>query len=132
LILNMEIHNKIKTSLENLLNNKGYNFSVSESYVNPKEEHKAIDFLIYENNFEKFVIRIDNKASLTSRRFISYIYNKNEEFFKKGLKRVLWILTRRKEIIIADESSAWINKKWNDNIEIGNIILNLEELLKGG
>jgi len=76
-------------------------------------------------------IEIDTKADLKEDEYMNYIYDKANDLLNSGAKKVIWILTKPKIILIAQKEKAWEIKKWNDDIEVmENIKFNLNKLLK--
>ena len=77
------------------------------------------------------VIEIDTKADL--RKFEiphNYFYQKVDDLLNAGVKKVVWIFTTDKKILIADKDKDWIIQPWNKSFHIlENIEVNVEKLL---
>jgi Uma2 family endonuclease len=78
-------------------------------------------------------IEIDTKADLD--KFFSamdYVYGKTDDLLKFGVKKVIWIFTNSKKIMIASTGKQWITVNWSEPISvIEDIVINLEEMVKG-
>ncbi len=76
------------------------------------------------------VIEVDTKADL-SKIGDNYYIEKTDKLLKSGIKKVIWILTSPKKIIVAEKDKNWIITEYNSDIEVlDGIVLNLENLLK--
>ncbi len=78
------------------------------------------------------VVEIDTKADL--KKFQTpqdYFFMKTEDLLNFGVKKVIWIFTKEKKLLVAEKGKRWFITDWNDTINvIDNIEINLEELLK--
>jgi Uma2 family endonuclease len=76
------------------------------------------------------VIEVDTKADI-SKMGDNYYIEKTDKLLKSGIKKVIWVLTNPKKIIVAEKGKNWIITDYNSNIEVlDGIVLNLEKLLK--
>ncbi len=78
------------------------------------------------------VIEIDTKADLSRySSFEEYMYEKTQEILDAGVKKVIWLITKVKKVMVAEKGREWITTDWDRDIEvIGDVKLNLGELLK--
>ncbi len=79
------------------------------------------------------VIEIDTKADLEGfLNPLSYHHLKTEELLDFGVKKVIWIFTDTKRVMIADNRDNWQTVTWKQDIEVTDgAILNLEEIYEG-
>ena len=79
----------------------------------------------------QIVIEIDTKADLTQFDSpITYFVQKTEDLLNAGVRKIIWIFTKEKKVLIAEKDKKWIICGWNDKIEIiEDIEFCLEEML---
>ncbi len=79
----------------------------------------------------ELVIEVDTKADLRKYGdFINYMMEKTQDLLDAGVKKVVWITTRDKKVMVAEKGKRWFITNWSDTVElIEGIELNLEELL---
>ncbi|MCX7760135.1 MAG: Uma2 family endonuclease [Hydrogenothermaceae bacterium] len=76
------------------------------------------------------VIEVDTKADLSEMKDEYYILKTNK-LLKSGVKKVIWIFTKYKKVMIAQEDKDWLITDWNKDVEVmDNIYINIENLLK--
>ena len=76
------------------------------------------------------VIEVDTKADL-SEIGDEYFFLKTKRLLKSGVKKVIWIYTQAKKIMVAQDDKEWKIVDWNYDIEIiDGIIFNLEKALE--
>lgn len=76
------------------------------------------------------VIEVDTKADL-SEIGDEYFFLKTKKLLESGVKKVIWIYTQAKKIMVAQEDKEWKIVDWNYDIEIiDGIIFNLEKKLE--
>ncbi len=80
----------------------------------------------------ELVIEVDTKADLRKYGdFMNYMVEKTQDLLNAGVKKVVWIITKDKKIMVAESGKRWFITDWDDTIElIEGISLNLEELIK--
>ena len=78
------------------------------------------------------VIEIDTKADLRDySHFLDYAIEKTQDLLDANAKKVIWIITRREKILVAEKGKNWIITDWNNEIEvIEGIKMNLKKLLE--
>ncbi|RUM43526.1 MAG: Uma2 family endonuclease, partial [Desulfurobacterium sp.] len=77
------------------------------------------------------VIEIDTKADL--RRYSSledYVYQKVEDLLSSGVKKVVWIFTGTRKILVAEKNRDWIVHSWEKDFEILGVKINVKNLLE--
>ncbi len=78
------------------------------------------------------VIEVDTKADLRKYGdFMHYMTEKTQDLLNAGVKKVVWITTYDRKIMVAKKGERWFITDWDDTIEvIEGIELNIEKLLK--
>lgn len=80
------------------------------------------------------VVEVDTKVDLEDfeKRFgMDYITAKTQDLLNHGVKKVIWITTSTKKILVAEKDKPWQIVDWNYPVKIwDDITLNLEELIK--
>lgn len=78
------------------------------------------------------VVEVDTKADLRKYGdFMHYMTEKTQDLLNAGVKKVVWITTYDRKIMVAEKGERWFITDWNDTIEvIEGIELNIEKLLK--
>ncbi len=78
------------------------------------------------------VIEVDTKADLRKYGdFMHYMTEKTQDLLNAGVKRVIWITTYDRKIMVAEKDKRWFITDWNDTVKvIEGIELNIEKLLK--
>ena len=76
-------------------------------------------------------IEVDTKADLEGEGFMEYMKRKIEDLLGFGVKRVIWILTKGKVVVIAEDPKRWEVLDWGDEIEVWEgVRVRLTDLLK--
>ncbi|MCX7760071.1 MAG: Uma2 family endonuclease [Hydrogenothermaceae bacterium] len=78
------------------------------------------------------VIEIDTKADLKKYGdMLNYMKEKTQDLLDAGVKRVIWLTTSDKKVMVAEKGKRWFITDWNDTIEIiEDLQLNIDEILK--
>lgn len=110
-----------------------------------KGNNVAGDILVYEKqkltpNFidEHYLqlppfINIEIDVEIDNANFTDYEYidRKTKNLLAFGVQKVLWILTKTKQVIVAEPDQNWLVIDWNKDIEIFNgIIFNIPAYLE--
>ncbi len=78
----------------------------------------------------EIVIEVDTKADL-SELGDEYFFLKTKKLLESGVKRVIWIFTESKKILVADKDKEWIITDWDKDIELmKRIVFNLEKMFE--
>ncbi len=73
----------------------------------------------YTNVVPEIVIEVDTKADLSRYgSFEAYMYEKTQELLNAGVKKVIWIITKPKKVLIAEQGKKWVIQDINEYIEI--------------
>lgn len=82
----------------------------------------------------QLVIEVDMKVSLDDtglQSFEDFLSLKTQKLFDFGTKRLLWILTRSKKVVVATPETDWAIVDWNKDIEVWpGIEANIGKFLK--
>ncbi len=80
----------------------------------------------------ELVIEVDTKADLRKYGdFMNYMMEKTQDLLDAGVKKVVWITTKDKKIMVAEKGKRWFITDWSDTVElIEGINLNMEELIE--
>ena len=78
------------------------------------------------------VIEVDTKADLRKYGdFMHYLIEKTQDLLDAGVKRVIWITTRDRKVIVAEKGKRWFITDWDDTVDImEGIKLNVLNILK--
>lgn len=98
------------------------------------------DILIYENsrlnaldiknqyahNPANIVVEVDTKADRSILSFERYLQLKTSKLHAFGVDKVLWVLTKTKQVVVATPGNDWQMVDWNKDIEImPGVIINI-------
>ncbi|MBK8969312.1 MAG: Uma2 family endonuclease [Saprospiraceae bacterium] len=76
-------------------------------------------------------IEVDIEADTEDMGDMEYVTKKTRRLLAFGTKRVIWIFTSVKSILLAEPDRPWQTLEWRGTVEIGNgATFNLEEQLK--
>lgn len=80
----------------------------------------------------ELVIEIDTKAELSEiDNPLGYYYDKTDELLKFGVKKVIWIFTNPKKVMVAESGKRWETSTWSDDIMwLSGLTTNLDKILK--
>lgn len=86
----------------------------------------------YFNTPPEIAIEVDTKADVSQfANPIDYYHTKTSKLLRFGVKKVIWITTATRKVMIATAQADWITTDWNKEIEVTeNIALNLAQLLE--
>ena len=79
----------------------------------------------------EIVIKIDTKASIEEvKDTLGYFYKKTDELLAFGVKKVRWIFTDSKKVMIATKNTNWETHNWDKDIEImKGIKVNIQQII---
>lgn len=111
-----------------------------------KNGWRASDIVIYEKEKLKsvplnnkympippeIVLEVDTKASFDQFNTpMDYFNQKTDDLLNFGVKKVIWIFTNTKKVMIAEKNMNWIITDWNQEILLlNNVRLNIEHLIQ--
>ena len=77
-------------------------------------------------------IEVDTKASLQHYGdFFSYVLEKTQDLLDAGVKRVIWVSTKDRKVLVAEPEKRWYITSWDDPVEVWNgVEMNLQLLLE--
>lgn len=107
---------EVETHLEHK-SNLGLDIAVFETAMLPGDK---FDFK-YLAVVPRLVIEVDMKVSLDEtglQSFEDFLNLKTQKLFDFGTKRLLWVLTRSKKVVVATPGEDWKIIDWNKNIEV--------------
>ena len=65
------------------------------------------------------VLEVDTKADLESIPYsYSYFHKKTEQLLEHGARKVIWIYTETKKVMIAEPDTAWRIVNWDSDVEV--------------
>lgn len=65
----------------------------------------------------ELVIEVDTKADLSEiDNPLGYYYEKTDDLLKFGVKKVIWIFTNPKKVMVAEAGKRWETSTWSDEI----------------
>ncbi len=78
------------------------------------------------------VIEVDTKADLRDYDDVfSYMLEKTQDLLDAGVRRVIWISTPDRKVLVAEPGKRWYVTDWGDTVEVWeDVTLNLGALLK--
>lgn len=136
-ILHVHLSNKLRGTYFVLTNELGLQIG--------KGEERAADIALFPKevlrnrwNSNKYInlppeilIEVDTKADLSDfANPQTYYYEKNEELLKWGVKRVIWIITGSRKVMVAEVGKKWEIQDWSQPVKItGRLSVNIEKLL---
>lgn len=76
-------------------------------------------------------IEVDIEADTEDMGDMEYVTNKTRRLLTFGTKKVIWIFSTIKTILVAEPGKSWQTLEWSEPVEIGNgAVFTLEEYLK--
>ncbi|MCU0326718.1 MAG: Uma2 family endonuclease [Spirosomaceae bacterium] len=101
------------------------------------------DILVYERTKNLFfdnhyfnippIINIEIDIDIDNSNFsdFEYVQYKTKSLLNFGVKKVIWILSKTRQILVAEVNSAWILYDWSENIEVlNNITFNIAQFIE--
>ncbi|MEE4359665.1 MAG: Uma2 family endonuclease [Desulfococcaceae bacterium] len=85
----------------------------------------------YVKTAPEIVIEVDIKADLNPHGDMMYYMNKKtEDLLNAGVKKLIWIMTRSKKVMIAKQGEPWILAGWDYNIALTDkLSINMKHIL---
>ncbi len=129
--------------LLNQLFPKGFDVVVGELGVHISKENKRgadvaifkIEDMILDSHFSnlppEIVIEIDITADLEGMDVIDYLSEKIQDYHNFGVKKVIWIFTKNRNIMVATPVRPWLTFAWDTDIELmGGATMNMADITK--
>jgi hypothetical protein len=74
------------------------------------------------------VIEIDTKADTAELPL--YYLDKTQDLLSRGIKRVLWIFTKTKQVMVAELGRKWEIQNWSESVEVvDGCMFNVQEMI---
>lgn len=80
-----------------------------------------IQYRVDEHYFDvapKMVIEVDVKIDLEKNSDVDYIAEKTQTLFDFGVKRVIWVFTAKRKVVLAEPNQDWIIRDWTKDFDI--------------
>ena len=81
----------------------------------------AVNYRFDEHYFDvapKMVIEVDVKIDLEKKSDVDYIAEKTQTLFDFGVKRVIWVFTAKRKVVLAQPQEDWIIRDWAKDFDI--------------
>lgn len=94
-----------------------------------KENYKPVDK--YADFPPEIIIEIDVRAEIEEGIELDYVAEKTDDYHRFGVKRIIWIFTKAKKVIVANAGQPWIMDDWSAEVEVmEGISFNVAEIVK--
>lgn len=126
-----------------LLRDKPYDIFTGELGLNlPENTKRGADIAIFNNKevaIDEFfanlppeiIIEIDVAIDTEKQSDMDYVHQKIDDYLKFGVKKVVWIFSKTKKVLVADKTAPWLTYNWDKEIElIEDVHLNLNQLME--
>ncbi len=78
------------------------------------------------------IIEIDTQIDLKDENEMEYVLEKIDDYLHFGVKKIVWIFTRSRKVMIATPVSPWLTVPWTSDIDmLDGASFNLEKMLEG-
>lgn len=122
---------------EIMTNEAGLHVSLGNNLSSDIILYRTEDFLQYRlddhyfNVAPKMVIEVDIKIEVEDMSSIDYWTEKTETLFSFGVKKVIWVFSEDKKIILAEPNKEWITEDWSNDFELmPNHIVNIHKMIE--
>lgn len=76
------------------------------------------------------ILEIDIQADTENTTEMDYVLEKIADYLEFGVKKIIWIFTKNRKVMIATNEEPWLTVSWNKEVEVlEGLVLNLEELV---
>jgi len=80
----------------------------------------------------ELIIEIDVQADLEDRSEMYYILRKIDDYLHFGVKKVVWIFTGNRKVMVATPGRPWLTLDWSAEVELlGGFSICLEKVVEG-
>lgn len=80
----------------------------------------------------ELIIEIDVQADLEDRSEMDYILRKIDDYLHFGVKKVVWIFTGNRKVMVATPGRPWLTLDWSAEVELlGGFSICLEKVVEG-
>lgn len=111
-----------------------------------KGDRRSIDIAIYrkdalkdvplENKYlhipPEIAIEVDTKADLENfTTAMDYVYEKTDDLLEFGVRKVIWIFTSSRKVMVAGGGGKWVTMGWDEPVQVMETIqLNLNKMVQ--
>jgi len=133
----------IASLLINSLSEKGFVIIAGELGFNMQEKTKrGADLSVFKNeNFvlspgfsnlpPEIVLEVDVQADTENTTEMDYVLEKIKDYLDFGVKKVFWVFTKNRKVMVATRQEPWLTHSWGLDLEIvEDVRLNLQELVE--
>lgn len=79
----------------------------------------------------EIIIEIDVVIDTQKQTEMDYVNEKVDDYLNFGVKKVIWLFSKTKKIIIADKSDPWLIYNWDKEIELmEGVSFNLQTIME--
>ncbi|MEQ1745165.1 MAG: Uma2 family endonuclease [Saprospiraceae bacterium] len=80
----------------------------------------------------ELIIEIDVQADMEDHSEMDYILRKIDDYLRFGVKKVVWVFTSNRKIMIAAPGQPWLTVDWSAEVDLlGGVSICLENVLAG-
>lgn len=125
------------------LRKMGFKVTVGEMGINlSRQDKRGADISIFKaENYKptdkysdlppEIIIEIDVRADVGEGIEMDYVAEKTDDYHRFGVKRIIWIFTKAKKVIVANAGQTWLMDDWSADVEImEGIKFNVAEMVK--
>ncbi len=77
------------------------------------------------------IIEIDVQAEMEDMTEMEYMQCKIKDYIAFGVKKVIWIFTKEKLVLVATAQLPWLTHDWNTDIEVvEGVSFRLDDIVK--
>lgn len=111
-----------------------------------KGDWRSLDIAIYRKDALKSVplenkylqippeiaIEIDTKADMENfTTAMDYVYEKTDDLLAFGVRKVIWIFTSSRKVLVAGGGEKWVTVGWDESVQVMETIqLNLKDMVQ--
>ena len=134
---------RITILLGAILIEKGFELITGELGLNlPEKTKRGADISIFKSETLKLdefyadtppeiIIEIDVQADTEKQSEMEYVHQKIEDYLNFGVKKIIWIFSKTKKVILAEKTLPWLIYSWDTDIEVmDGVGFNLNKMLE--
>jgi Uma2 family endonuclease len=85
----------------------------------------------FSNLAPEIILEIDVQADTENTTEMDYVLEKIKDYLDFGVKKVFWIFTKNRKVMVATEQEPWLTYSWNADLEIlEGVKINLLEMVE--
>lgn len=121
----------------------GHEVTVGEMGINlSKEDKRGADISIFKKenfvlseNFSNLppevILEIDIQADTENTSEMDYVIEKVTDYHRFGVKKIIWIFTKKRKVMVAAADQPWLTLDWTADIDVvDGLVLNLEKIME--